>query len=972
MPITLGPDGELIEVDAVPDRVARPPAQGTIEASLENQAAGREPLVQLVDEGGNVYDVGESGVDAALSSGRLRLATGREVAQYDAIEKRKGAVNTLKTLGESLAAGVADIPLAAGRLVGAAAGHDMSDVTGRQFLANLFELGGDLDYDERALERAQANEGAAFAGNLVGGVVGGLGLGKGLGLIERGVATASGSRALGTAASAAVEGGLMGASQASEEAFLGDTELTAEQTLAGMGLGALLGGGVGLGLGAGRAFFGRRGTRGMTPVDGPRLGPTASADDAIEGIATRALGPEVKPVPGLGQHIREGLESAQSAVAGVEREALGEVGATRGFLDPKSAAYRKRGLWWNRDKIWGESTERLTRELESAADDAGDVFGTVVDSGLKREAILPKLSGDAERMVGAARAELSKVRQELGEAIARADDFGNTTLLSKKLRYLDAIEPDVSVSRAMGTEAKEMAADSFIALDKTKRALQKDIAALRSTRSSEALGQMQNRQLADYLEGIQERIRTGLEDSATWGKAGDAQKAINAKWGEFIRTQRLYREGFLKQVEGADYATGRPVYRVDPEKVGRYIRATGRKEGALLDEYFRRHVDAREALAKEIGGQFATKGDELARVTDSTATVKKTLAALDETARAVNQVDSIIEAERSGLAGAFGGGAVLGGVIGGVPGAMLGAGMQAISRPGAMIRSAAAIEQLARNVNRKIDLGVKDFFRRTAQPLGAKARKALEGTRTAGRVAGRALPVATSMALFRGKETDNQKAYQKRAGEVLAATQDFGAGIRDRATTALADLPSTAPRLSANLATTATKGAEFLKSKLPAPLVNTKSLTPKSVPVTVSDLEIQQFARYWSAVTNPLSVLDDLRRGDCTKEQVEALQVVYPKLYGQIQETVRTQLMELDEQRVLVPYQARLQLDLLLDLNGGGEPTATVEFMTRFQEIAANQPSGGNAPQPQPPAKPLNFASRLRTGTDSLNPTEKL
>jgi hypothetical protein len=965
VPLTLGPNGELIEVDAVPDRVARPAAQGTIQASLENQLTGQEPLVQLVDDGGNVYDVGENGVDAALSSGRYRLATGREVANYDAIQKRSGGVDTLKTLGESLAAGVADVPLAAGRLVGAAFGEDMSDVTGRQFLSNLFSLGGDVDYEERARERAMANEDAAFAGNLAGGLAAGFGLGKGLSLVEGGAAALTGSRAIGTAASAAVEGGLMGASQASEEAFLGDTELTAEQTLAGMGLGALLGGGVGLGLGAGKAFFGRRGS---TPVDGPRLAPSARGDQALEDVAGRVLGPDVKVTPGLGQNLREAVETAQSAVAGVERDALGEVGATRGFLDPKSGAYRKRGLWWNRDRIWAESTDQLTRELEQAADDASDVFDVVVDSGLKREAVLPKLTGDHEAMVRTARAELAGVREKLSEAIARSDDFGNTALLQRQLKHLDSVSPDFSVSRAMGAEAREMAASGNIALDKTKRALQKNVMALRTSasRSGDPLQQMQARQLADFIEGAQERVRLNLEDSNIWGQAGDAQKAINGKWGEYLRTQQLYREGFLKRVD-QDYETGRAIFRVDPEKVGRYIRATGRKEGALLDEYFRRHVDAREALAKEISGQFATKGDELARVSESTSTIKKTLAALDETARAVNQVDSIIEAEKSGLAGAFGGGAVLGGVIGGVPGALLGAGMQAVSRPGAMIRSAAAIEQLARNVNAKIDLGVKDFFRRTAQPLGAKARKALEGARTTGRVAGRALPVATSMTLFRGKETDNQKAYQRRAGEVLAATQDFGAGIRDRATTALADLPSSAPKLSANLATTATKGAEFLKSKLPAPLHNTKSLTPKSVPVTVSDLEIQQFARYWSAVTNPLSVLDDLRRGDCTKEQVEALQAVYPKLYDQIQNTVRTQLMELDEQRVLVPYQARLQLDLLLDLNGAGEPTATVEFMTRFQEIAANQPQGGNAPQPQPPAKPLNFASRLRSGSDTLN-----
>lgn len=554
--------------------------------------------------------------------------------------------------------------------------------------------------------------------------------------------------------------------------------------------------------------------------------------------------------------------------------------------------------------------------------------------------------------------------ENIAAKVKRYDAEGN--LLSET----DEIWPLGPAKAAAPAKATaDDAADAFIALDRLKRAMQKDVKALRSagSRSGNALEQMQSRGLADYLEKAQERVRSGLEDSSLWGEAGNAQKAINAKWGEFIRTQGTFRDGFLRKVEGSDYHTGRPVFRVDPDKVASYIRKTGRQEGALVDEYFRRHIDAREALAKEISGAFETSGDEAARLAKTTSSIKATLAGLDETARAVNQVQAIMEAE--GSSGATSLGAILGGVLGGAPGAAIGGAIGAVTKPGTMIRQAAAIEQLARNIDLKITRGIGDFFERTANPVRAMLPQA---SRAAGALASKArpIPTVTALELFRGKEADNQKAYKKRAREVLAATENFGAGVRASSAEALGDLPSRTPRVAQAMVVAATRGAEFLKSKLPAPLVNARSLTPKSQPLVVSDLEIAKFARYWSAVSSPLSVLDDLRRGTVAPEQVEALRVVYPKLYQTMQDGVRTKLMELDERGVIVPYQARLQLDLLLNLDGAGEPTATVDFMVRFQGLVKQDPSGGGQPQPQPPARPVQLASRLRSGTDAIDSSQ--
>ena len=962
MPYTRDAEGNVVWVDSTPARGPTPAAAGsTIIPNLENQLSG-EPKVQLLnEETGDVVDVGRSGAATAIETGRFRMATPDEVERFDTRSEREGALAMLKTGLETGAAGAFDAITGIPRLAtaglasaGAIDQDPFGDVSGRQLLENLFALGGDVDYDERARQRALDNPGTALAGGLVGSLAGG-GPATKIGSMLGGAATrATGSRLAGMGLAGAVEGAGLSVQQSAEQAFIEDSELTGEQLLAGMGWGALIGGGVGIGIGGAQKLFGRAGSRGATPLDSPSVAP----DAALEATAARALG-DVPPAPGLGSKLRDALEDAQAATAGVDREALREVGATRGLLDPSSSGYKGRSLWWNRDAIRENATAKLTGSLEQAADDASDVLDNVVDSGLKKSNIAPKLTGNHEAMVAAARGELSRVREELGTALARVDEFGNRRLLLRQAKYIDSIAP-----------AGDDAADAFIALDRTKRALQKDVKALRSSgsRSGDALGQMQSRQLADFLEGSQERIRVGLEDAAVWGEAGKAQKAINGRWGEYLRTQQTFRDAFLRRVEGSDYATGRPVYRVDPDKVASYIRKTGRQEGKLVDEYFRRHVDAREALAKEIGDAFETGGDEVARLSASSKTIKSTLGELDETARAVNQIEAIMEAE--GSSGTAGLAAVVGGVLGGVPGAAIGGLLGAAAKPGTMIRQAAAIEQLARNVNLKIERGIGDFFERAASPVRALLPQA---KRVAGAAASkiRPIPTVTALELFRGKEADNQKAYKKRVRELLTATENFGANIRTQSAEALGGLPERAPKLSQAMVTTATKGAEFLKSKIPAPLVNTRSLTPNAQPLIVSDLEIAKFARYWSAVSSPLSVLDDLRRGTVAPEQVEALRAVYPKLYETVQNGVRSKLMDLDERGVIVPYQARLQLDLLLNLDGAGEPTASVEFMVRFQELMRASPDGGGQPQPQPPARPVHLASRLRSGTDALDHTSQ-
>jgi hypothetical protein len=160
------------------------------------------------------------------------------------------------------------------------------------------------------------------------------------------------------------------------------------------------------------------------------------------------------------------------------------------------------------------------------------------------------------------------------------------------------------------------------------------------------------------------------------------------------------------------------------------------------------------------------------------------------------------------------------------------------------------------------------------------------------------------------------------------------------------------PKLTQAATITATRGAQYLQSQLPggtkAPTIFEPSRT-----LPPSDLEMAVFAQKWAAVANPLSVVDDLRRGTVTHAQIDAIKAVYPALYSQVQQKTMQQINALDAKGKRIPFDDRLQLDLFLDLNGAGEPTLAAGFVDRLSAtLKASQDQRPKAPAPSD--SPLN------------------
>ena len=73
---------------------------------------------------------------------------------------------------------------------------------------------------------------------------------------------------------------------------------------------------------------------------------------------------------------------------------------------------------------------------------------------------------------------------------------------------------------------------------------------------------------------------------------------------------------------------------------------------------------------------------------------------------------------------------------------------------------------------------------------------------------------------------------------------------------------------------------QFLNSKLPPEQLGPMGLDPPAM----SKMEKSKFNKYQAAVSNPMSLLDQIQNGTVQPETVEAVQAVYPKMYASIQQ----------------------------------------------------------------------------------------
>lgn len=152
-----------------------------------------------------------------------------------------------------------------------------------------------------------------------------------------------------------------------------------------------------------------------------------------------------------------------------------------------------------------------------------------------------------------------------------------------------------------------------------------------------------------------------------------------------------------------------------------------------------------------------------------------------------------------------------------------------------------------------------------------------------------------------------------------------------------------APGLSASLAATATRAVGFLHEKAPKN-PNPPNMPALTKPWTPSDAQLSTWEKYMRAVERPATVLEDLQKGTATKEGVEALQAVYPKLAEDVKQRVLERMANLEKR---LPFQQRRTLATLFGPDfSGPTPQAQAVIQRAHAEALAKEMAKGRAPMP--------------------------
>lgn len=179
-------------------------------------------------------------------------------------------------------------------------------------------------------------------------------------------------------------------------------------------------------------------------------------------------------------------------------------------------------------------------------------------------------------------------------------------------------------------------------------------------------------------------------------------------------------------------------------------------------------------------------------------------------------------------------------------------------------------------------------------------------------------------------------------------------------TDSMKELNKYAPQTTQAIGQKLTNGLAFLSTKVPRDPLSQYKLKR---PWRPSDFELAKFSRYYEAFNNPLSVFDDLEKGDVTSEQAETLRAVYPEIYGQVQSQILEDLTDMQED---LPYDKKLSLSVLFDvpLDFSAEPQFILEMQKGLS--GEDQQQAAQSPGFKPQALKADSVESRMSGTQKV------
>jgi hypothetical protein len=173
-------------------------------------------------------------------------------------------------------------------------------------------------------------------------------------------------------------------------------------------------------------------------------------------------------------------------------------------------------------------------------------------------------------------------------------------------------------------------------------------------------------------------------------------------------------------------------------------------------------------------------------------------------------------------------------------------------------------------------------------------KKIEEGAKSIFTGAGRGSVISGFSGVTSDEYSERVKKVQKLANEPAALMDHLG--------NSTAAMQAAAPNVTQSINNTVTNAISYLNSKIPT----TNSHFVLSKPPKPSPAQMYKFNKYFQIVSEPLSVLDQVKSGSLTSESMEALQAVHPKLLVEMQKSILGNWDQ--EEAEKLPYSVKMSL----------------------------------------------------------------
>lgn len=554
--------------------------------------------------------------------------------------------------------------------------------------------------------------------------------------------------------------------------------------------------------------------------------------------------------------------------------------------------------------------ERVTQEL---ADHAGNVTEATDEvygpTGLKNQAIektVPEMGPKISDQIQAHSDMLSDAVKQLG-------DDPNSRLLKKSVEtWQDAVTHPDATSK-----------DVFDATQRLKQEMQEY-----GRFNKDIPPPVADRAFVSQAGKIASDLKTGLEDSAVWGKAADVQKSINKAFSEYLPTLKDFRSKFMTKVSGD--------YQIDPAKVQTYLNQNGRATSTTVrQQMLGNFLDASEKYQNAIDKIHGDIGSQSPVQRGSLSAVRQTLNELSPGAKAADLFYHKTLSKGLGEVAGAGIGATLGHAVGmGELGGFIG------SKVGGSVLPS-FIQPLMEKV------GNAAGFQQAAS-FGASVLK------------GEKLLIDSSKNVFiQGAKTipENFMPKPEQIEKLDHQLQKVAANPQS-----LMNGPGDLGHYMPNHAQAMAQQTMSAVNQLNAVRPKGKKPSPLDSELPPSKDQEQAYQRVLTIAQQPLAVLQYVKDGTLTSSDLATLKTLYPAYYQNMAGKLMGAMTDHISKGDLVPYRTRQTLSMFL-----GQPldsTLTPQSIQAAQAVfAPAQPPQSQQGAPQPKKGNL---SKLGKASQSL------